>query len=254
VADSVRAQQANCHRRSQDHRAREKGGALSALSDRDPQDQERVRVSYDALAAAYTQRVHGELDGPLDRGLLTAFAEQVEAERGAAALVCDLGSGPGHVGAFLVSHGLKVTAIDLSPAMVEIGRHLYPEMTFEVGTMTALDVPDLRFDGIVAFYSIVHLTSDAQVRTALGEIHRCLVADGLLLIAVPLGEHGDVAVHADDMLDVGVDLDFRLFAIEPLTAAVEAAGFRIEAQVTRAPYPDAEAQTECAYLLARKVT
>ncbi len=136
--------------------------------------------------------------------------------------------------------------------MVEIGRHLHPEMTFEVGTMTELNVPDGRFDGIVAFYSIIHLTSDEQVRTALGEIHRCLVTDGLLLIAVAIGEYGDEAVHTDDMLGIDVDMDFRLFALETLTAAVETAGFKIEARLTRGPYPDAEAQTKCAYLLARK--
>ena len=77
-----------------------------------PQDQERVRASYDAVADTYVARVHDELaHKPLDRGLLTAFAEQLQDENGAHATACDMGCGPGHVGAFLADRGLAVTGI-----------------------------------------------------------------------------------------------------------------------------------------------
>jgi SAM-dependent methyltransferase len=222
--------------------------------DRPPQDQERVRASYDAVAAMYTERVHDELrNKPLDRGLLIAFADQVVSDHGPGALVCDMGCGPGHVGAFLAARGLSVTGIDLSPSMIERARTLHPEMTFEVGSMTALDVPDRRYQGIVAFYSIIHLSSDAEVRAALGEFHRVLSADGLLLVAVHLGEHGDEIEHSEEMLGVHVDVDFRFFDIEALAATIEDSGFRLAARLIRAPYPDAEVQTTRGYLLARRL-
>ena len=45
-----------------------------------PDHQARVRASYDAVTDAYVERVHDELrHKPLDRALLTAFAEQVQA-------------------------------------------------------------------------------------------------------------------------------------------------------------------------------
>ncbi len=220
---------------------------------REPQDQEQVRVSYDAVAAAYTERVHDELrDKPLDRGLLTAFAEQVAGEFGVSAAVCDMGCGPGHVGAFLARTGLRVTGIDLSPAMIERARGLHPDMTFEVGTMTELGVADGRFAGIAAFFSIIHLVGDAELRVALGEFHRVLEDGGLLLVGVHLGEHGDSTVHADDMLGVPVDMDFRFFEMEHLVSLLEVAGFRIEARTVRAPYPDVEVQTTRGYLLGRR--
>ncbi len=223
--------------------------------DRAPQDLERVRASYDAVADAYVERVHDELPHkPLDCALLTAFAEQLQAESGTHAAVADIGSGPGHVGAFLAQLGLAVTGIDLSPAMVDRGRALHPDMTFEVGTMTDLGGPDGRFNGIVAFYSIIHLTADADVRAALGEFHRVLVAGGLLLVAVHLGEHGDATVHADDMLGVSVDMDFRFFDAARLEAEVTASGFGVEARLVRVPYPDVEVQTTRAYLLARRLS
>jgi len=221
--------------------------------ERAPQDQEHVRSSYDAVADAYVERVHDELPNkPLDRALLAVFAEQLQAESGAHALACDMGCGPGHVGAYLAERGLTVTGIDISAAMVDRARALHPEMTFEVGTMTALDVPGGRFKGIVAFYSIIHLTTDAEVRTALGEFFRTLDANGLLLLAVHLGEHGDATVHADDMLGVSVDMDFRFFDVARLEDEINASGFVVEARLVRAPYRDVEVQTTRGYLLARR--
>jgi ubiquinone/menaquinone biosynthesis C-methylase UbiE len=225
----------------------------ATADDRPPQDQERVRASYDAVAATYTERVHDELrNKPLDRGLLNAFADQLVSEHGTGAFVCDMGCGPGHVGALLAARGLTVTGIDLSPSMIERARALHPAMTFEVGSMTALDAPDGRYQGIVAFYSIIHLSSDAEVRAALDEFHRVLGADGLLLVAVHLGAHGDEIEHADEMLGVNVDIDFRFFDADALAAAVTSAGFTIEARLVRLPYEGVEVQTTRAYLLARR--
>jgi SAM-dependent methyltransferase len=221
--------------------------------ERTPQDQERVRTSYDAVADAYVARVHDELaHKPLDRGLLSAFADQLRDEHGAHAAACDMGCGPGHIGAFLADRGLAVTGIDLSPSMVDRARTLHPGMAFEVGTMTALDAPSGRFHGIVAFYSIIHLTTDAEVRTALGEFHRTLATGGLLLVAVHLGDHGDATVHSDDMLGVSVDMDFRFFEAARLEDEIRASGFVVEARLVRAPYKDVEVQTRRGYFLARK--
>src|ERR1700722_1264759 len=227
----------------------------ATANDRPPQDQERVRASYDAVAANYTERVHDELrNKPLDRGLLDAFADQLVAEHGPAAAVCDMGCGPGHVGAFLADRGLTVTGIDLSPSMIDRARALHPEITFEVGSMTSLDVPDGRYQGIVAFYSIIHLSSDAEVSAALSEFHRVLSADGLLLVAVHLGAHGDEIEHTDEMLGVHVDIDFRFFDADELAAAVTDAGFAISARLVRSPYAEVEVQTTRAYLLARRMS
>jgi SAM-dependent methyltransferase len=211
-------------------------------------------MSYDAVTDAYVERVHGELrHKPLDRALLTAFAEQLHEEFGDSPSVCDAGCGPGHVAAFLDSLGLAVTAIDLSPAMVARAAALHPGLAFEVGSMTALAARDGRWQGAIAFYSIIHLTSDAEVSAALSEFHRTLADRGLLLIAVHLGEHGDATVHAGEMLGVAVDMEFRCFDLERLTGEITAAGFEVVARLVRSPYPDVEVQTSRAYVLARRI-
>ncbi len=216
--------------------------------------QQRVSISYDAVADAYTERVHDELrHKPLDRALLTAFAEQIAASAGPPARLCDAGCGPGHVGAYLAAQGLTVTGIDVSAAMVETARALHPAITFDVGTMTALDAPEGTWHGIIAFYSLIHLISDEEVRAALREFHRTLVGGGLLLVAVHVGEHGDAVIHADEMMGVSVDMDFRFFDTEWLASEIQTAGFAVEARLLRSPYPDVEVQTTRAYLLARRL-
>src|SRR5690242_12230268 len=84
---------------------------------------ERVRDSYDRVAERYLEEIGGELAGkPLDRALLRCLIElvaDVEETTGTGA-VADLGSGPGHVAAYLAAQGVTAIAIDISPAMVEV--------------------------------------------------------------------------------------------------------------------------------------
>ena len=74
---------------------------MSLVSDR----MAATRTSYDVVADAYAEAMSGELrHKPLDRALLTAFAEQVREAAGGLrddARVWDVGCGPGHVTAFL---------------------------------------------------------------------------------------------------------------------------------------------------------
>src|SRR5581483_9633532 len=118
----------------------------------------------------------GELaDKPLDRALLDRFAERV---RGAG-LACDLGCGPGQVARYLHERGAAVIGIDLAPGMVAEARRLNPGITFEVGSMLALDVPDGAWAGIAAFYSIIHIPREDRPR-ALRELRRVLQPGGVL--------------------------------------------------------------------------
>ncbi|MGP4024280.1 methyltransferase domain-containing protein [Actinomadura sp. 3N407] len=83
-----------------------------------------TRAAYDAVAALYADTFRNVLDElPLDRALITAFAEPV---RGTGGPVADLGCGPGHVTAFLASLGLPASGIDLSPEMIARAREDHP--------------------------------------------------------------------------------------------------------------------------------
>ncbi|MET9954313.1 methyltransferase domain-containing protein [Streptomyces sp. NPDC006339] len=205
---------------------------------------ERVRRGYDAVAEEYRARIGGELDGkPLDRALLAALCEQA----GDGAVLADLGCGPGHVAAWLAGRGCAVVGVDLSPAMVAIGRERHPEVAFREGDLLRLPARDGEFDGAVALYSLIHL-SPAELGPALAEIHRVLRPGGPLLVSF---HRGTGVRNLTEWWGHQVDIDFHHLEPATVAAALREAGFLIEAELERAPYPH-EAETRRCYLLARR--
>ncbi len=190
--------------------------------------------TYDEVAADYAVAFGDELSGkPFDRELLDRVAAVAGAKATPAAPMCDLGCGPGQIGAYLAERGLPVVGIDLSPGMVAQARRSFPALAFEQGDMTALTRADGSFTGIVSFYAIIHLPR-GRVPVALAEMHRTLVEGGELVLAAHQGEG---SLHADEMLGHTANLDATLFPLEELTGLVEAAGFAIREAHQREPYP-----------------
>ena len=203
-----------------------------------------IRVSYDAVAGSYAEAMSDELrHKPLDRALLTSFAEQVGAGR-----VWDVGCGPGQVTAFLTGLGLNAAGLDLSDAMIAQARKRHPGLEFSTGSMTALPAADGSRSGLVSFYSLIHMIDDADLRLALAEFRRVLADDGLLLLAVHTGQE---IRHSTEWFGAEVDVTFRFFDPDWLSTELEQAGFAIESLTRRQPYPQAEVPTPRAYYLAR---
>lgn len=205
-----------------------------------------VRSSYDRVVADYATRYAGELaHKPLDRALLASFAEQTRL----LGPIADIGCGPGQVARLLHDLGAAVEGIDLSPAMVAEARRLHPEIAFREGTMLHLPVADGALGGIVAFYSLIHLTP-VEVPRALAEFARALRPGGLLLVSFHVGLE---TVHLDTWWDQDVSLDFRFFAMDEIVDWLEGAGFAVEARVERAPYVPIEHPSLRGYVLGRNV-
>lgn len=209
----------------------------------------RTRASYDAVAAAYAEALSDELRRkPLDRALLAVFAEQVREGSADRARVWDIGCGPGHVTAFLAGLGLRAAGLDLSGEMIAQARKRHPGLAFTVGSMTALPAAAACLDGLVSFYSLIHMIEDDGLRAALAEYRRVLAGGGLLLLAVHAGEE---VRHSREWFGVQVDVSFRFFDPAWLTAELTRAGFAVESLTRREPYPGAEVATPRAYYLAR---
>jgi ubiquinone/menaquinone biosynthesis C-methylase UbiE len=206
---------------------------------------ENVEQSYDQIADEYVTRIAHELEHkPLDRDLLTRFAEQVRAQ----GVVCDLGCGPGHVTRYLHEHGASASGLDLSARMVELARQRNPGLTFRQGNMAALAMPDASLAGIVAFYSLIHFQR-AQIVSVLREFQRVLQPGGLLLLAFHQGQE---VRHLEEWWGQPVTLDGVFFERAEMEDYLRAAGFAIEISLLRAPYPDVEVQTQRVYIQARK--
>ena len=208
-----------------------------------------TRAAYDTVAAAYTTVYLEELDArPLDRALLTGFAELVQAS--GRAPIADIGCGPGRVTAYLDGMGAPAFGIDLSPHMVEQARRIYPGLRFETGSMLALDLPDRYLSGIVAWYSIIHVPDD-QLPRAFAEFFRVLVPGDHLLLAFQASSN---VSHCDEVDGQDVSLDFYPRQPDQVADVLSQAGLDVRARVLREPdgdgaFPERSPQ---GYVLARR--
>ncbi|MEV0560906.1 class I SAM-dependent methyltransferase [Dactylosporangium sp. NPDC050588] len=145
-----------------------------------------TRASYDTVAVSYGEMLKDALDGqPVVRHVLAMFAELVLNAGGGP--VVDVGCGTGRVTAHLRTLGLDAQGVDLSPGMVEVARRDHPAVRFDVGSMTGLDLADGSVQGILAWFSIIHVPDDA-VQQAFGEFRRVLRAGGVVLVGFYVGD------------------------------------------------------------------
>ncbi len=208
---------------------------------------ERVRSAYDSVAEAYAEQLAAELGHkPFDRWLLDRVSV------GAAGRpVADVGTGSGHVAAYLAEQGLGVTGFDVSPRMVEVARRRFSDPTYEVGDLRRLMRPPTAagWGAVTAWYALCHLAA-SELPGAVAALARVLDPGGVLAVAV---HAGDEVRHTDEFLGEAVDLDFVLHDPADVLDAVEAAGLGDIEWYLRGPYAGVEVETQRLYVLARKV-
>jgi SAM-dependent methyltransferase len=205
-----------------------------------------IRIGYDKIADDYFKAFPREIPGqPVDRGMLSAFVELVQAC--GAGPVADVGCGPGKLTAYLNSLGVNAFGIDLSPGMIAVARREYPDLRFEVGSMTALDLPDASLGGLIASFSIIHVP-DEELPGVFAGFLRALAPGGHLFIAFQTGDEYRVRTEAYGQ---EVDLAYYLRPPERVAGLLREAGFAMKATLVREPDAEWE-KVPRAYLLARK--
>ncbi|GHE08067.1 class I SAM-dependent methyltransferase [Klenkia taihuensis] len=190
-----------------------------------------TRASYDADAPGYAEVVQGLLDAqPHLRAGLALFADLVQ--RAGGGPVADVGCGPGYVTRHLRDLGVDAFGIDLSPGMVALARRDHPDVRFEVGTMTDLDLADGSVAGLLAFWSVIHVPDDA-VPGVLTGFRRVLRPGGPLLVGFPVGDEVDHTSRGYTGRPVAIDTHRR--PLRTMVGWLRDAGFSIEATTALRP-------------------
>jgi ubiquinone/menaquinone biosynthesis C-methylase UbiE len=135
-----------------------------------------VRKGYDRIAEEY-QADRYTLD---NRKELEEFAGSLPKN----AKVLDVGCGAGIPAAkFLIESEFEVVGIDFSETMLKLARKNVPEATFIRKDMTELDFAENSFDGLTAFYSIIHVPREKH-SLLFESFHRILKSDGIMLVCM----------------------------------------------------------------------
>lgn len=102
--------------------------------------------------------------------------------------VLDLGSGPGHDGALLASHGASVVALDPAEGLLlEAARYNALSGRGICGDARRLPFTDAAFDGVWSCASLLHVPH-AECAGAIAEVHRVLRPGGVALFSISEGE------------------------------------------------------------------
>jgi SAM-dependent methyltransferase len=128
-------------------------------------------AGFGAAADAYER---GRPDFPADA---VAFLEETLDLR-PGRTVLDLGAGTGKLTRMLVSSGARLLALEPVQAMREVLEHLVPDAELVAGVAEAIPLADAAIDAAVAAQAFHWF----DVRAAVAELHRTLIAEGPLAL------------------------------------------------------------------------
>jgi uncharacterized protein len=207
---------------------------------------DKVRVAYAAVAGSYAEHLSDELaDLPFESWLLRRVIELCDG-----APIIEVGTGPGHIAAFLAEAGAEVTGLDLTPEMVDEARRRHPDVNYQVGDLRQLMRPATHdgWGAVLAWYSLIHLAA-SELPAAIGSLTRPLRPNGWLVLALHAGAEIRTVT---DWFGHEIDLDVVLHGPADVVAMVEQAGLRDIEWYHRGPFSSRGEATERFYVLARK--
>jgi SAM-dependent methyltransferase len=193
----------------------------------------RLRAAYDVVAADYARLLPDTgYEAPLDLGMLEEFVRLLAASDHTTR-VLDAGCGAGRMVTHLqsLSPRVEVVGIDVSEAMLELARARHPGSLFVSAELVDTCADDSAFDGVVAWYSIIH-TRPERLGDVAAEFARILRPGGVALFGYQAGR-GVRELRSAYGHDV--ELTAYLHETDDVVAALTDAGFEMCARLERSP-------------------
>lgn len=142
--------------------------------------------------------------------------------------ILDIGCGAGApVAKYLADRGFAVDGVDTSPTLIALCRERFPQRSWHVADMRALALQE-RFDGLLAWDSLFHLSHDDQRR--MFPIFKRHASPHAALMFTSGTSHGEAMGSYRDE-----PLYHASLAPEEYRELLESIGFRIVAQINEDP-------------------
>lgn len=195
--------------------------------------------AYDLAAEDYA--VHyptTEPEQPADLDAVRSWAAGLAGPTGQAGItprVLDAGCGTGRMARFVsdVAGGrVRIAGADPSAGMLAVARREHTWLPVHRAGLTALPLADETLDGVLAWYSTIHLT-DAALPGALREVRRVLRPGGSVLLGFQSGAGTHEVGAAFRSLGHEVSLVRHHRTPEVMAAAAERAGLEVVAARAR---------------------
>ena len=119
--------------------------------------------------------------------------------------------------------------------MIAIARRDYPDLRFEVGTMTDLDLADDSLAGIVAFWSVIHVP-DHAMPGVFEQFRRVLRPQGPLLVGFHVGD--EIRHTSEGYTGRPINVDTHHRRPSKVAGWLRDARFTIEAELVIGPDKD----------------
>lgn len=197
------------------------------------------------MAAEYASRFAGtEPEQAVDLAMVDHFISLLIRD---GPKVLDAGCGTGRISQYLADRGCVVHGVDLSLGMIAMAHRDHPDIATQVASITDVPFPDARFDGVLYWYSIIHLV-DSDMPDVFGEARRVLRPGGVMLVAFQAGDGiSDVGAA---FRKLGYDVNLTRFNRTPdnVSEQLALAGFSEEARFVRRPVTEKNDQ---AFLIVR---
>ncbi|MBI4146037.1 class I SAM-dependent methyltransferase [Candidatus Woesearchaeota archaeon] len=198
-----------------------------------------VHQLYAKIARIYTERFHSPSE------FLNEFMTLAKPN----CLILDVGCGPGIDSNLLHKRGYRVIGIDFSEDMIAFAKQHFPDIDFRIGDMRKLSFPNGHFDGIIAAYSLIHI-SKKDIPTVLKSFSRILKVGGIAYIAVQEGESQEGFFV--EPLKPDEKMFLNIVTIDEISQLLSDAGFEILKTHTKSRHQKGEFPFKKLFILAKK--
>ncbi|MHA2393993.1 MAG: class I SAM-dependent methyltransferase [Promethearchaeota archaeon] len=137
--------------------------------------------------------------------------------------VLDAGCGNGAYSRIL-SENFEVIGVDISEKQIELAKENAPKAKFICQDMTKIAFPDDHFDGILSYYSIIHVPREEHYKL-LVKFHGMLKTNGVILIT--FHSIDDPESYHEDFFETGAQMFWSGFKKETNIKMMQDVGFNI---------------------------